>query len=125
MRQLELKGEVVNNQIILIQLVLSKFPLEVVIKLEESKPPTERWNMENLRKAILKYIRVQENVFRYTYNTKGQLQVQGDNNKGWGIGQTSVYCPTNKETGYQSQTTTAEVFASFSGKGNSQRVMQP
>ena len=125
LRQLELQGEVVNNQIILIQLVLSKFPLEVVIKLEESKPPTERWNMENLRKAILKYVRVQENVFRYTYNTKGQLQVQGDNNKGWGIGQRSVYCPTNKETGYQSQTTTAEVFASFSGKGNSQRVMQP
>ena len=48
--------------------------------------------------------------FCYTYNTKGQLQVQGDNNKGWGIGQRSVYCPTNKEKGYQSQTTPAEVF---------------
>ena len=81
LRQLELQGEVVNNQIMLIQLVLLKFPLEVVTKLEESKPPTEKWNMENLRKAILQYIRVQENVFRYTYNTKGQLQVQGDNNK--------------------------------------------
>ena len=101
----------------LIQLVLSKFPLEVVIKLEKSKPPTERWNIENLRKAILQYTSIQESVFHYTYNTNGQLQVQGGNNKSWGIGQRSVHFPTNKEKGYQSQATPAEVFASFSGKG--------
>ena len=96
LRQLEVQGEVVNNQVVLIQLVLSKFPFEVVVKLEESKLPTERWDVESLRRAMSTYIRVQENVFRYTYNTKGQLQVQGDNNKGWDIGQRSVYCPTNR-----------------------------
>ena len=42
LRQLDVHGEVVNNQIMLIQLVLSKFPFEVILKLEESKLPTER-----------------------------------------------------------------------------------
>ena len=69
-----------NNQMMLIQLVLSKFPFEVILKLEESKLPTEKWTMENLRKEISKYIRVQENVYRYAHNARGQVQaVQGDN----------------------------------------------
>ena len=57
----------------LIQLVLSKFPFEIILKLEESKLPTERWTMENLRKEISKYIRVQENVHRYAHNARGQV----------------------------------------------------
>jgi len=125
-RQLEVKGEVINNQVMLVQLILSKFPFEVVVKLEESKLPNERWNMEDLRKAISRYIRVQENVYCYAYNTKGQVQIQGDNNKDYNDAyQRSVYHPTNKGKGYQfqTQTTQAEVFASLSGRKD--KIMRP
>jgi len=128
LRQLDVQGEVVNNQMMLIQLVLSKFPFEVILKLEESKLPTERWTMENLRKEILKYIRVQENVYRYAHNSKGQIQaVQGDSNKPTcnTINQRSVYYPTNDTMGYQVQADPTEVFASLSGKGSGPRIIRP
>ena len=47
LRQLEAQGEAINNQRILIQLVLSKFPSEIIVKLEESKQPTKGWNKED------------------------------------------------------------------------------
>ena len=37
LRQLESQREDINNQKILIQQILSKFPIQVLIKLEESK----------------------------------------------------------------------------------------
>ena len=52
--------------------------------------------MENLRKEISKYIRVQENVYRYA-NARGQVQVlQGDRKTTCNtVNQRSVYYPTN------------------------------
>ena len=41
LRHLEAQGKTVNHQRMLIQLVLSKFPSEVIVKLEESKQPSE------------------------------------------------------------------------------------
>ena len=70
LRQLEAQGENINNQRMLIQLVLHKFPTEVIMKLEETKPPNDIWNMKNLRAAIFQFVKVQENVYRYASNSK-------------------------------------------------------
>ena len=53
---------------------MSKYPVEVIIRLEESKVPAVPWDMESLRKAISHYITVQENVQHYCgdTNVKGQ-----------------------------------------------------
>jgi len=88
--------------------VLSKFPPEVIVKLEESKQPTRKWVMEELRAA--KYIRIQENVYRYssTQPSKGQFTTQGYNNKGCF---SSKRPPEFEEKGHQSQAASAEVCA--------------
>jgi len=103
LRQLEVQGEVVNNQVMLVQLVSSKFPFEVVVKLEESKlPKVENGGFE---KSNLKVHQGTRKCIHYAYNTKGQVQVQGDNNKDYNnTYQRSVYHPTNKGKGYQFQT---------------------
>ena len=41
LRHLEAQGESLNNQRMLIQLVLHKFPTEIIMKLEETKPPND------------------------------------------------------------------------------------
>ena len=51
LRQLEAQGEVVGSKRTLIQQILSKFPMEVVIKLEETKEPAIPWTMEELRQC--------------------------------------------------------------------------
>ena len=53
---------------------MSKYPVEVIVRLEESKDPAVPWDMESLRKAISHYITIQENVQRYCgdTNVKGQ-----------------------------------------------------
>ena len=65
LRQLEAQGESINEQKILIQQIISKYPSEVIVKLEETKEPVVPWSVESLRKAIVSYIAVQENVQRY------------------------------------------------------------
>ena len=65
LRQLEAQGESINEQRILIQQIISKYPPEVITKLEEAKEPVTPWSMRSLRKAISQYITVQENVQRY------------------------------------------------------------
>ena len=74
LRRLEAQGELINNQRTLIQQIMSKYPVEVIVRLEESKDPAVPWDMESLRKAISHYITVQENVQRYCgdTNVKGQ-----------------------------------------------------
>ena len=52
LRQLESQGEVVNQQKMLIHQLLSKFPFEVVIKLEDIKKCDQVWTMELLRKLL-------------------------------------------------------------------------
>ena len=68
LRQLEAQGESINEQRILIQQIISKYPPEVITKLEEAKEPVTPWSMRSLRKAISQYITVQENVQRYVSN---------------------------------------------------------
>ena len=74
LRQLEAQGELVDGQQMLIQLLLSKFPIEVIFQLEKSKKPTSPWTMETLRKAMSEYVIVQENVHRHVTNVKGHSQ---------------------------------------------------
>ena len=79
LRQLEVQGEIINEQRTLVQQVISKYPMEVICKLEDCKQPTVPWNMKSLREAIYKYITVQENVQRYVSSyspsVKGQQLV--------------------------------------------------
>ena len=76
LRQLEAQGELINEQRILIQQIISKYPSEVIVKLEETKEPVVPWSVESLRKAIGSHIAVQENVQRYIStnnpNVRGQ-----------------------------------------------------
>ena len=80
LRQLEAQGESINEQKILIQQIISKYPSEVIVKLEETKEPVVPWSVESLRKAIVSYIAVQENVQRYVStnnpNVRGQDNIQ-------------------------------------------------
>ena len=80
LRQLEAQGELINEQRILIQQIIFKYPSEVIVKLEETKEPVVPWSVESLRKAISSYIAVQENVQSYIStnnpNVRGQENVQ-------------------------------------------------
>ena len=62
LRQLEAQGELINDQRTLIQQIISKYLVEVIVRLEESKDPSEPWDTESLRKTICHSIIVQENV---------------------------------------------------------------
>ena len=75
LRQLEAQGEFINEQWILIQQIISKYPPEVITKLEETKEPVTPWSIKYLRKAICQYITVQENVQRYV--SSNNLNVRG------------------------------------------------
>ena len=61
---------------VLIQQIISKYPPEVITKLEEAKGLLRPWSIKSLRKAICHYVTVQENVQRYVSsvntNVKGQ-----------------------------------------------------
>ena len=81
--------------------------------------------MEDLRTAILQYIRIQENVYRYSgqlppvYNGKGQGQFTSQtHNTGCFLGQLP---PVYNGKGCQPQVNSAGVFSSVSGR----RVMRP
>ena len=65
LRQLEAQGESIDKQRVLIQQIISKYPPEVVTKLEETKEPLRSWSIKSLRKAICHYVTVQENVQCY------------------------------------------------------------
>ena len=83
LRQLEVQGEPVNEQRTLIQQIISKFPMEVIVKLEESKEPARPWTMPSLREAIRRYNSVHENVHHYVSNSgvhlKGQASFNNNN----------------------------------------------
>ena len=64
LRQLEAQGEIVNQQKMLIHQLLSKFPLEVIVKLEDVKKCDQVWTMQLLRKLLNQYVMVQENAQR-------------------------------------------------------------
>jgi len=62
LRQLEAQGEIVNNQKILIHQILSKFPLEVMLKLEDIKEYGRVWTVKELRRLFNQYLQVQESA---------------------------------------------------------------
>jgi len=51
-----------------VQQILSKFSLEFLIKLEESKDPKIPWKMKELRKTIIYDGDIQENVSQFDNN---------------------------------------------------------
>ena len=64
LRQLEAHGEIVNQQKMLIYQLLSRFPLEVIVKLEDVKKCDQVWTMQLLRKLLSQYVMIQENAQR-------------------------------------------------------------
>jgi len=51
-RQLESQAENIDQQRLLVQQILSKFPTEVIVKLEEMKDLTKAWSVKLLRKSL-------------------------------------------------------------------------
>ena len=68
LRQLESQGENVNGQKILIHQILSRFPLDVNLKLEDTKVFGRAWTMELLRQLLSQYVEKQENAQRHFAN---------------------------------------------------------
>jgi len=64
-RQLESQKEDIGRQQIVVQQILSKFPLDVIVKLEESKEISDVWTVASLRQSLKKYISIQSNAQRY------------------------------------------------------------
>ena len=75
LRQLESQKENIDQQRIIVQQILSKFPTDVIVKLEESKRLNESWTVASLRESLKGYITVHSNAHRYgvmskTFNVK-------------------------------------------------------
>ena len=75
LRQLESQGEHVDQQKMLVHQILSKFPLDVVLKLEDRKKVGDVWTMELLRQLLKQCIEVQESAQRHVASAKGHSQV--------------------------------------------------
>ena len=76
LRQLESQGEAINGQKMLIYQILSKFPVDVVVKLEDAKKCEVEWTMEMLRKLLTEYITIQECAQHRVTNAKGRVYTQ-------------------------------------------------
>ena len=76
LRQLEAQGESIDEQRVLIQQIISKYPPEVITKLGEAKEPLRPWSIKSLRKAICHYVIVQENVQRYVSSVNTNVKRQ-------------------------------------------------
>ena len=70
LRQLESQKEDIDNQRILVQQILSKFPIQVLIKLEDSKGIQDSWTVAVLRKLLQQYITISTNAHRYDVNAR-------------------------------------------------------
>ena len=53
LRQLEAQGESIDKQRVMIQQIISKYPPEVVTKLEETKEPVRSWEYKISEKGNL------------------------------------------------------------------------
>ena len=73
LQQLESQGEVVNQQRMLVHQLLSKFPLEVIVKLEDTKKCDQVWTIDLLRRLLNQYIAVRENAQRRVNNARGNI----------------------------------------------------
>jgi len=124
LRQLEAQGESINEQRTLIQQIISKFPIDVIIKLEESKEPMRPWIMPTLREAICRYITVHENVHRYVSNSsiqKGQSGFNNNNNSS-SVGNQPLTPKGGQQSGH---TISTEVLAANSQRSEVQQVSLP
>jgi len=109
LRQLEAQGEEVSTQRNLIQQIISKFPVEVITKFEETKgDPSTPWTMGSLRSALSYYVMLHENVQRYANNNN--VQVKGQN-----YGTKHGKQQTGEFQGFR--TTSTEVLTASSQKG--------
>ena len=54
--------------------ILSKFPLDVVLRLEDRKKVGDVWTMELLRQLLKQYIEVQESAQRHVASARGHSQ---------------------------------------------------
>ena len=52
------------------QQILLKFPMDVVVKLEESKALNESWTVASLHEALKRYITIHSNAHRYEVISK-------------------------------------------------------
>ena len=75
LRQLTAQGERVEEQGLLVHHILSKFPIDVLTKLEESKALTSSWTVQSVREALLQYISVHENAQRHMTVTAGDTNL--------------------------------------------------
>ena len=60
----------------LIYQILSKVPVDVVVKLEDAKKCDVEWTMELLRKLLTEYITIQECAQHRVANAKGRVYTQ-------------------------------------------------
>ena len=58
LRQSESQREDIDNQKILVRQMLSKLPIKVIIKLEESKGLNDPWSVPKLRQSLQRYITI-------------------------------------------------------------------
>ena len=77
--------------------ILSKFPLEVVMKLEDRKKVGDVWTMELLRQLLKQYIEVQESAQRHVPSAKGHNQAFRSQRQGERQ-YTSRYSSENQQT---------------------------
>ena len=79
----------------LIQQILSKFPVEVIIRLEESKDIEQTWTVKLLRESLNQYVSIHENAQRHDSNSRGsQIRSQRRSE--------SSYKPLAEKQGYHS-----------------------
>ncbi|XP_065180039.1 uncharacterized protein LOC135810477 [Sycon ciliatum] len=69
LRQLEAQGENLDTQRVLIQQLFSKFPFQLISKLEEQRSDhTVPWTVKTVREMLAKYVAMQNTVRQFTDN---------------------------------------------------------
>ena len=73
LRQLESQKEDINNQKVLVQQILSKFPIQVLIK-QKSKELQDPWTVTVLRRSLERYVTISTNAHsHYDLNASNLL----------------------------------------------------
>ena len=112
--------------------MLSKFPAEVIVKLEESKNLDENWTVKLLRESLASYINIHENAQRHEYNSKSSFnrgQRRNDNysqrrNDNYGQRRNENYS-TEKQSNQFVDTLMVDSTKNIGKQGNQQRRREP
>ena len=123
LRQLEAQGEHISHQRILVQQILSKFPTQVIIKLEESKKLEDLWTVPLLRKSLQRYVTIFTNAQRYELNARS-------NNFGSGSKRPDNFHASRSERSFTGNDTIASETlvtnaSNFHPKNKANEVMRP